>query len=213
MRARGAMALGQQQQQVVAVGGLRWFQGGSRMRSGVEGTGEEKKETKQKVTMTFDEFGKLRKTLKWSKRVMGLPGSFMGVFSLVAASETKPDLVVNIAQQVGWEAEPTFMAGAVLCAFSGYMLTGGVVEGTFRLFGGQRARNMDIIAEDFALRVKKYRFEGQGKFQDDFHGENVSTTQQYRTWLRKQYQRKKAARLLDNAAAQAEEREKEKEEK
>ncbi|KNC80541.1 hypothetical protein SARC_07113 [Sphaeroforma arctica JP610] len=147
----------------------------------------------REMTMPFEEYRQLKKSLKTRGRIFGVPtgfGSMFGTsFAILSANPNIMEPPANVADiQLIMGMDPmvaTVLATSVMGGV-GYVMGGAMYGLVWRLINGHKARQISLRDEDFLNRLDKYRFSDDQKQEDDYYGDKIITVADYRAWLKDQ---------------------------
>ena len=138
--------------------------------------------------------------MKWRDLGVGMLGGAVSMYGFIEVfMKWYPDLFTMAPEEIkpiyGLDPIIVLGMGGMSSLLIGYLTFyhGGTV--VWRLFRPQLANQLAKRDKDFLNRVGKYRFKGvtNQAWEDDYHGEKINTLSDYRQWIRKQQQKKKAA--------------------
>ena len=150
---------------------------------------------KQKFALSFDEYQKLKRSLRTKQRVAGVPFGFAAISgcSMIMAY-LKPDMFDATPEsvQLVMGLDPIVFTGLTGCLSGalGYVFGVNVYKLIWSKFNKDSADNLSRRDTDFLNRLEKYRFQEDSKFEDDYYGESIKTLSDYRQWVRT-HQKKK----------------------
>ena len=153
--------------------------------------------------LSFKEYRSIRKRMKWRDLGVGLLGGVVSMYGFIEVfTKWQPGLFTMAPEDIkpilGLDPLIVLGMGGMSSLLIGYLALyhGGAV--VWRLFRPQLANQLSGRDKDFLNRIAKYRFKGvtNQSWEDDYHGERINTLSDYRQWIRKQQQKKRAADLI-----------------
>lgn len=155
-----------------------------------------------KRLINFEDYKKLKKRLKWTARVAGIPG--FAVFSGISAAVNVhyfPDIMNLEAAEV----QPVFgmdpIVFASLCGLGagsvGFFAGASLFNAMWRVLFRSKYRVLKERDEDFLQRIQKYRYSEFSRYEDDYYGDKIMTLSDYRQWVRQQQKRRESMQKLE----------------
>ena len=163
------------------------------------------KETNNKTgfAMSFKEYRSIRKRMKWRDLGVGMLGGVVSMYGFIEMFiKWQPDLFTMSPEDIrpifGMDPLIVLGLGGISSLLIGYLTLyhGGAV--VWRLFRPELANQLAGRDKDFLRRIFENRFKGvtNQSWEDDYHGEKINSLSDYRQWIRKQQQKKKAAETV-----------------
>lgn len=148
----------------------------------------------------FREYRRMRKQMKWRDMGVGLLGSTVSTFAFMNLFiQLYPNLFTmspeDIKPILGMDPMIVLGLGGMSSMLISYMVFFHGFSVLWRLINPSKARALAKRDQDFMGRIEKGRFRGmtQQSWEDDYHGEKILSLSDYRQWIRKQQQKRRAA--------------------
>eukprot|EP00731_Ephydatia_muelleri_P030710 Em0022g224a len=158
--------------------------------------------------MPFQQYRKLKQTLKVKARLAGIPAGLLG---MTTSSAVNISLNPRMFEMTPEEIKPILgmdpILFAVLCGMGsgvvGYMVGANLFLKLWALIYRKDQQKLKERDDDFLRRLQKHRFSEFNKYDDDYYGEKVVTPSDYRQWVRQQQKKRKDATQLGAASTAA----------
>lgn len=157
-------------------------------------------EAKERM-MPFQQYRKLKQSLKVKARLTGIPAGLLG---MATSSAINISLNPRMFEMTPEEVKPILgmdpILFSVLCGMGsgvvGYMVGANLFTKLWALIYRKDHQNLQKRENDFLQRLQKHRFSEFNKYDDDYYGDKVTTLSDYRQWVRQQQKKKDAAQLV-----------------
>jgi len=151
----------------------------------------------QQFEISFEEYIKLKNSVRTKQRVAGMPFALLGLgTSSVVSAYMFPEMFDATPENVQliMGLDPLVFCGicGVVSAGAGYAVGTQLFKTLWKVLNGNQARVLLEREKDFLERIQKARFASFSKFEDDYYGESIKNLSDYRQWLRTQQKKAKA---------------------
>ncbi|KAI6656449.1 Presequence translocated-associated motor subunit PAM17, mitochondrial-like [Oopsacas minuta] len=155
--------------------------------------------SKPPFALTFKEYRSIRRRMKWRDLGMGMLGGIVSMYGFIEMFiRYQPDLFTMSQEEVkpilGIDPLIILGMGGISSLLIGYLAMNHGTSAIWHLTHPEISKELSQRDKDLMQRIAAYRFKGttQQSWEDDYHGEKIYTLSDYRQWIRKQQQKRKA---------------------
>jgi import inner membrane translocase subunit TIM23 len=159
--------------------------------------------------MKFEDYRKMKKTLKWNARVAGVPGGLvaMAISSAVNMHFNPKMFEAATPEEIQYILGMDPIVFAAVCGavsgLVGYVVGGALFNTMWKIFFPRKAKQVQMRDVDFTARLHRHRYGGldQNKYDDDYYGDKVSSLSDYRQWIRQQQRKRETMEKLNKMSS------------